>query len=246
MPLDMTGLVHLITSSGYPALAVLAALLLVAAVGVPLPIPITSTLIVLGALTARPDGPNFLALTLVATLAASAGHGGDYWLGRAGSPRVDRWRRRLERRPRLGATLVRVERGLAQHASLVILVTRCLLTPLGSPVSLLAGAARIAFPLYLALELAGTALYCGGYLTLGRLLGVALAGTPLTLVLFALFFGIITLAMAVPSLPSLLPPLLRLLRLRPLNPGWPSPLSLVWFARMAGREHHAGTQHGAL
>src|SRR5262249_23734515 len=65
VPLDTTALVHLITSYGYPALA---ALLLVAAVGVPLPFPITTTVIVLGALSARPDGPNFLALALVATL----------------------------------------------------------------------------------------------------------------------------------------------------------------------------------
>jgi membrane-associated protein len=198
--LDATGLVHLFDSYGYLTLAVL---LLLAAAGVPLPFPITTTIIVLGALTARPDGPSFPALAFVATLAASTGHNLDYWLGRTSSPVLERWRRRLEHRLRRGAMLMRVEEGFARNAGLVILVTRCLLTPLASPVSLLAGAARVAFPTYLVLELAGKALYVCGYLTLGRLLGPTLARTPLTL---ALFYGILALVIALPSL---------LLRLRP-------------------------------
>lgn len=200
MPLDATGLVHLFDSYGYLALATL---LLLAAAGVPLPLPITTTFIVLGALTARPDGPSFPALALVATLAAATGHSLDYWLGRSNSPVLGRWRRRLERRFRRGAILVRVEEGFVHNAFLVILVTRCLLTPLASPVSLLAGAAYIAFPTYLVLELAGKSLYFCGYLTLGRLVGPTLARAPLTL---ALFYGILALVIALPSL---------LLRLRP-------------------------------
>ena len=195
---DPTGLVLLFDSYGYVALA---ALLLLAAAGMPLPVPVAATFIVLGTLTAHSSGPSFLALALVATLAATAGHSLDYWLGRSSSPLLERWRerwrRRLEARRRRSALLVRVEKRLLQNASLVILVTRCLLTPLASPVSLLAGAASIAFPLYLLLELAGTALYFSGYLALGRLVGPALTREPLTLVLF---YGLLILVIALPSL----------------------------------------------
>ena len=52
-------------------------------------------------------------------------------------------------------------------------------------------------------ELAGKSLYFCGYLTLGRLVGPTLARAPLTL---ALFYGILALVIALPSL---------LLRLRP-------------------------------
>jgi membrane protein DedA with SNARE-associated domain len=205
VPLDATGFIHLFGSYGSGYLG-LAALLLLAAAGVPLPVPITATLIVLGALTARPDGPSFLALAVVATPAATAGHCLDYWLGRSSSPVLQRWRKRLERRFRRGALLSRLEEGFVRNAGLVILGTRCLLTPLASPVSLLAGAARIAFPVYLVLELAGTSLYVCGNLTLGWLLGPTLARAPFTL---AIFYGLLALLIALPSL------LRQLRRLRP-------------------------------
>lgn len=207
MAVDVTGLVQLFNSFGYLALA---ALLLLAAAGVPLPLPIAATFVVLGALTAHPSGPSFPVLALVATLAATAGHSLDYWLGRSGSPLLERWRRRFERRLPRDITLARVEERFLQNTSLVMLLSRCLLTALASPVSLLAGAARIAFPIYLMLELAGTALYFFGYLTLGRLLGPAVAHEPLTL---GIFYGVIALVITLPSL---------LLWLRPglLRLGW--------------------------
>jgi hypothetical protein len=59
MPIDTTGLVHLFDSYGYLALGTL---LLLAAAGVPLPWPIAASFVVLGALTAYPSGPSFLAL----------------------------------------------------------------------------------------------------------------------------------------------------------------------------------------
>jgi membrane-associated protein len=198
--LDGAGLVQLIASYGYPALAVLVSL---AAVGVPLPFPVAATFVALGALSARPDGPRFLVLALVATLAASAGHSADYWLGRAGSPLLGRGLQRLQSRSPAGTALTRVERGLLRRAGPLILLTRCVITPLASPVSLLAGAARVPFSTYLALEVVGEAIYCCGYLTLGRLLGPELARTPVTLALFLLLVALVIL----------LPPLL--LRLRP-------------------------------
>lgn len=206
VPFDATGIIHLFGSSSYGYLA-LATLLLLAAAGVPLPAPITAALIALGALTIRPDGPSFLALAVVATLAAATGHSLDYWMARSSSPVLERWRRRLERRFRRGAMLARLEEGFVRNSGLVILITRCLLTPLASPVSLLAGAAYIAFPVYLVLELAGTSLYVCGYLTLGRLVGPTLARAPLTL---AIFYSVLALLVALPSL------LRRLRRLRPV------------------------------
>jgi membrane-associated protein len=192
--LDTTGLVHLFESYGYLALG---ALLLLAAAGAPLPWPVAASFVVFGALTAHPSGPSFLALALVATVAATTGHSLLYWLGRSSSPRLQRWRQRLERRLRHGATAMHVEQGIARNASLLIFITRCLLTPLAGPVSLLAGAARVAVQRYLAWELAGTALYFCGYLALGRLLGPALPRDAHSL---ALFYGIIAVVIALPSL----------------------------------------------
>jgi membrane protein DedA with SNARE-associated domain len=130
-------------------------------------------------------------------MAATTGHSLLYWLGRSGSPRLQRWRLRLERRFHRKAAVVRVEQGIARNAGMLIFITRCLLTPLAGPVSLLAGAARIAVPRYLVWELAGTALYFCGYLALGRLLGPMLLRDVRSL---ALFYGIVAVVIALPSL----------------------------------------------
>jgi membrane-associated protein len=196
--LDTSGLVHLFEGYGYLALG---ALLLLAAAGAPLPWPIAASFVLFGALTAYPSGPSFPALALVATVAATTGHSLLYWLGCSSSPRLQRWRQRveqrLERRLRRGATLMRMEHGIARNAGVLIFLTRCLLTPLAGPVSLLAGAARIAAPRYLVWELAGTALYFCGYLALGRLLGPALPRDPRTL---APVYAVVALVIALPSL----------------------------------------------
>ena len=192
--LDTTGLVHLFEGYGYLALG---ALLLLAAAGAPLPWPIAASFVLFGALTAHPSGPSFPALALVATMAATTGHCFLYWLGRSTSPRLQRWRLRLERRLQRKASALRVEQGIARNASLLIFITRCLLTPLAGPVSLLAGAARVAVPRYLVWELAGTALYFCGYLALGRLLGPALLRDAHSL---ALFYGVVAVVIALPSL----------------------------------------------
>jgi membrane protein DedA with SNARE-associated domain len=190
---DTTGLVQFFEGYGYLALG---ALLLLAA-GAPLPWPIAASFVVFGALTAHPSGPSLPVLALVATIAATAGHSLLYWLGRSSSPRLQRWRQRLERRFNGRATALRVEQGIARNAGLLIVITRCLLTPLAGPVSLLAGITRIALPRYLVWELAGTALYFCAYLALGRLLGPALLHDTGSL---ALFYGIVVVVIALPSL----------------------------------------------
>jgi membrane protein DedA with SNARE-associated domain len=192
MKLEAAALAQWIATYGYPALALLVAL---AAAGVPLPFPVAAAFVALGALTAAPRGPSFLVLALVAIPAAAAGHSLDYWLGRAGSPLLRRWLARIERGLQ-GSALLRGEQGLARNGSLVILLTRFLLTPIASPVSALAGAARVPFPRYLMLELVGQAIYFCGYLALGRALGPAVARSGLNVVLF---FGVLALVILAPA-----------------------------------------------
>jgi membrane protein DedA with SNARE-associated domain len=177
MRLDPTSLLHLLSLYGYPGLA---ALVLVAATGIPVPVPVAGLFIVLGMLTVNPHGPGFLATAALATVAAAGGHSVDYWLGRAGSPLLEKGLRRIERTLG-GAIVMRAELGISRSSGLLIVLTRCILTAVASPVSALAGAMRIAFPLYLALELLGEAIYFAGYLALGRLLGSTLARSGLTL-----------------------------------------------------------------
>jgi membrane protein DedA with SNARE-associated domain len=90
-----------------------------------------------------------------------------------------------------------MEQDITRNAGLLIFSTRCLLTPLAGPVSLLSGAARIGMPRYLVWEFAGTALYFCGYLALGRLLGPTLLRDTGRL---ALFYGIVAVVIALPSL----------------------------------------------
>lgn len=169
MSLDVASILSLLSSYGYPALGILVAL---AAAGVPLPFPMTTTFVTLGALTATAHGPNLLALLIVGTLAAAVGHSADYGLGRSTRPFALRRRARLERR--IGSqTLGAVERWLAQSSTLAILLTRFPLTSLACPVSLGAGLMRVTYGRFLVLELIGKTAYFTICLLLGRLFGPA-------------------------------------------------------------------------
>ncbi len=191
MHLDAAAVLSLLSTYGYLALGILVCL---AALGVPIPFPITTTFVALGALTTTAHGPSFIALAVVATLAAAAGHSADYALGRSGSPLVRRWRARLERRLG-GEALSGAERRLADGSSLVILLTRFPLTVLASPVSLIAGLTRVAYRRFIALELVGTTTYFTTCLMLGRLLGPAMTHN---VVLFALGSLLVTLLLLTP------------------------------------------------
>lgn len=219
MHLDATSLTQWIATYGYPALALLVAL---AAAGVPLPFPVAAAFVALGALSAAPNGPNFIALAGVALVAAAFGHSLDYWLGRAGSPLLRRGMAQLEKR--VGwASLARTEQGFARNGGMLILVSRFLLTPFASPVSALAGVAHYPFARYLALEVLGQTIYFFGYLGLGRVLGPAMTRNGLTIVLF---FGIIALVVLVPML---------VLRLRPnLLRAWAAPAEATTEAKDVG------------
>jgi hypothetical protein len=180
--LDTTGLVHLFEGYGYLALGAL----LLAAAGAPLPWPHRRQLY-------RVRRAHGSSLWSKLPCARTRGDSGCYH--RAQPPLLAG----AEQQPEAAevAAALRVEQGIAQNTSLLIFITRCLLTPLAGPVSLLAGAARVAVPRYLVWELAGTALYFCGYLALGRLLGPALLRDAHSL---ALFYGIIAVVVAQPSL----------------------------------------------
>jgi membrane-associated protein len=162
---------QLAASYGYPALALI---MLAAAAGIPLPVPVAALLVAAGALSAQPHGLSWALLALCGVPAAAAGHSLDYWLGRAGSPLVTRWMRRVEHHTIGGIALHRTRAGSWAVGPLLVFLTRWTLTALASPVAALAGAVRMPYRVFLAAEVAGEAIYVCGLLALGRLLGPAL------------------------------------------------------------------------
>lgn len=174
---------HWVSTYGYPGFI---GLLVLAAAGVPLPIELV--LVALGALSATSGGPSFIALAALGIAATGIGDILDYALGRAlGQTALNRW---LERwvRPSPKDTVADEEplrsswmQRLAAWSGSgpMILLTRCALTQLEMPVSLLAGALRQPFYRFLVWDLLGEALYILGYMMLGRLGGAMAASGPL-------------------------------------------------------------------
>lgn len=189
--LPATGmLLHWVSEYGYPFLGVL---LLISAAGVPIPIELL--LVALGALSASQSGPSFAMLVAVGIGATVAGDALDYVAGRVlGRPVIERWLRGKLPKPRYArhdAELlaggsapwqVWAHRLLAWSGSgPMILLTRCVLTPLEMPVSLVAGASRRSFRSFLVWDVLGEALYVLGYLALGRAGGTLATSGPLLL-----------------------------------------------------------------
>lgn len=172
---SLTALLGLVATYGYVCLA---GVVFVAAAGVPLPVQLL--LIALGALSAQRGGPNFLLLGVVGAVTALGGDLVDYLLGRLGGRPALRWLLgRLGRSGDAGKNLRRVP--FWRRSGLVILLTRFLLTPLGAPVSLLAGATRIPLPRFVSWDLLGEVIFVLGSLALGRLFGASLLrGGPIT------------------------------------------------------------------
>jgi membrane protein DedA with SNARE-associated domain len=188
MLLNSGTLVQWVSTHGYPYLG---AVLLLAAAGVPLPTEIL--LVALGALSARDGGPSLFVLVAFGTAATVAGDALDYWLGRIlGATAVVRWlKRRVPVRERGasiegGAPLPRewirqlVERS---GSGTMIFLSRWVLTPLQTPVSLLAGASGRPFRTFLIWDLCGEACYVLSYLLLGRAGGALVTSAPLLLAL---------------------------------------------------------------
>lgn len=178
------------TAYGYVGYA---ALVLIAAAGVPLPLSVL--LFAVGALSATAHGPDVFALMVIGTVAAACGDSLDYALGRMGSSLVrNRVLQLLQRGSSSSGTLERLWRH--QHAA--VFLTRCLITALSMPVSMLAGASRMPIARFLALDVAGKGLFVVVCLMLGRWFGVALLvhGHLTTIFWIAGALGLAALALA--------------------------------------------------
>lgn len=198
---DTATMLHLVAGYGYP---VVAALLLVASAGLPLPVSVL--LVALGMLSGRTGQLDLAALAVVGTLASVAGDLLDYSAGRLGVEHLPApLRRALDRHPEGTG---RVQALMARQAGIAVFLTRCLITALALPVSLLAGASRMRLRSFLLWDLGGEAVFVAGYLLLGRFLG-AIPGP-----LGALPWVILAAASAL-ALAPLAASLRRLLRPRP-------------------------------
>lgn len=175
----------------YGPLGLLAAVF-IAAVGIGAPIPVTALLLTLGTLSASSDGPSYTALALASIAGISAGHTVDYWVGRLGSRAIGNWIGKRYARA-TGSGWMRGIMRARGGQSLLTFLSRFLLTPIASLVSLLAGATRMRFGRYTVLEVAGTAIYVLGNLTLGRAFGPRLLARGGTVPVFWLGVGVLTL-----------------------------------------------------
>lgn len=153
---------------GYLALV---AIVLVAAMGAPL--PITGLLISLGALSATPGGPNLALLAPLALGATVAGDLLDYAIGRVGGMPLLRWARR-DPGSRVGRALGEAEAALRRYGPLILFLSRFLFTAIAAPVTLLVGATRLRRRTFLAWDVGGKAIYVCGNLLVGRLFGAGL------------------------------------------------------------------------
>jgi membrane-associated protein len=158
----------LISHYGYAGYA---GLVFIAAVGIPLPLMVL--LLAAGAWSAVAGGPNLLALALIGTTAAVAGDTLDYAIGRMGSSLLRERALALLRRLHPRASAAALDR-LWPHQGLAVFVSRCALTMLSVPVSLLAGASRMRLARFLAWETAGKGLFVVVWLLAGRLFGGSL------------------------------------------------------------------------
>lgn len=178
-------LLHWISEYSYPFFGVL---LLAAAAGAPIPIEIV--LVALGALSASSSGPNFIALVVVGVAATVMGDALDYAAGRFfGQTVIERLTHSSGLAHRGGMATPGSSQRLAwvrwlvtwSGSGVMIVLSRCVLTPLETPISLLAGASRRPFYTFLLWDLVGEALYVLGYLTLGYAGGTVASSGPLLL-----------------------------------------------------------------
>lgn len=146
------GLLELLPLYGLPVLG-----LVVAAGCFGLPVPASLLMLVAGSFAAAGDfdpGSVFATCLGGALLADNLG----YLLGRVGGAALA---------GRLAPGLAAAQALLAARGGLAIFLSRWLVTPLGAPVNLLAGAARMPWRRFLLFDLAGEVLWVVLYLGLG-------------------------------------------------------------------------------
>jgi membrane protein DedA with SNARE-associated domain len=147
----------------YPALGLI---LLLGAIGAPVP---TGFATVLAGVLASEGSMNWPLATSIAVIASVAGDGIGYGIGRFASDRF------IARHGRLfgysGARKDRVERLFERWGGLTVLLTRTLVSHLSSIASLLAGLSRYALAAFMGFALAGRILWTAAYFGAGYFVG---------------------------------------------------------------------------
>lgn len=153
---------------GYPALW---ACVCIAAFGAPLPTSLV--LLAAGAFAALGDFNIFL-LVAVASSASICGDNCGYLLGYKIGHRLFVWLGK-KRRVRFISpqTLERSQEYFRQHGAWAILLSRCVLTPFGGTINILAGAERYPYRRFLIYDISGEIIGAALPLTLGYIFGVS-------------------------------------------------------------------------
>ena len=142
-------------------LPILGGVILLAAIG--LPVPVTLLLLVAGALVRQAELSG-AAVLLTALTAAVSGDQIGYALGRWGSARL------ITRAQRWGGgptRWARAEAAARRWGGPGIFLTRWLLTPLGPLVNVTSGVTRYPWPSFVVWDVVGEAIWIGGYVGLG-------------------------------------------------------------------------------
>ncbi len=148
---------------GYPMLAVI---LLLGAIGLPLPTGLSAT--VAGSLSAL-GRLDWLTASIVAIVASIVGDMIAYGIGRLASTRfLSRWGRWVGYMPRRQA---RAEALFERWGGLAVVLTRTLMSHLSSIISLLAGLHRYGIYSFLGFDALGRVIWTFAYLGLGYVLG---------------------------------------------------------------------------
>jgi membrane-associated protein len=156
-------LLELLVTYGVVALA---PILLVSAIGVPLP----GSLLVVAAGAFASGGQMSFPILLIAVIAATlAGNAIGYWLGhQGGEAATARWGRRFRIS---GANIARAQRLFARYGGLSVLFTRFPLSPLSAIVNFLAGAARYPIRSFALINMVGVTVWSSVYAGLGYAFG---------------------------------------------------------------------------
>ncbi|HEX8140448.1 MAG TPA: DedA family protein [Pyrinomonadaceae bacterium] len=154
---------YLLSAFGIYGLPVLFAVLLIGAIGAP--VPGSLLLVAAGSFVEQGEIDQWPVL-LLASLSVILGDNVGYALGRWGGRRLVRWMSRLVGGQR---RLEHVEEWLKRYGGMGIFLSRWLLTPLGPFVNLVSGMARYPWPRFLSLAVAGEVLWVLLYVTLGKL-----------------------------------------------------------------------------
>ncbi len=147
---------------------VLGPILLLSAIGVPLP---GSILLVAAGAFASGGQLSFPLLLVTAIVATLIGNGIGYWIGlQGGEAATTRWAKRFRIS---NANIERAQNLFARYGGLSVLFTRFPLSPLSAIVNVLAGAARYSIRTFVLLNLIGVTIWASVYAGLGYAFGAS-------------------------------------------------------------------------